>query len=216
MISKSWDQVLKGEYEKTYFKNLIKEVNKLYEEKIVYPKKEDLFKAFKLTDFDKVKVVIIGQDPYHTKGVANGLAFSVNRGVKRPPSLNNIFKELESDLGIKREDNNLEDWARQGVFLINSILTVEEGRPSSHKYLDWEKFTNQVIKEISNNNENIVFILLGNFAKSKAKLIDEKKHLVLKTSHPSFFSCNKGFFGSKIFSKTNAYLKEHNKKTIDF
>ena len=208
----TWYEFLKEELESDYFKNLIKKVKLEYKEKTIYPKYEDIFKAFRLCDINKIKVVIIGQDPYHGENEATGLAFSVEDNIKTPPSLKNIFLELKNDLNIEKTNN----WARQGVFLINSVLTVEKDKPGSHKMLNWERFTDYVIKVISEKKENIVFILLGNYAKSKKNLIDEKKHLIIETTHPSPFSVYRGFFGSKIFSKTNNYLKEKNKNTIDF
>ena len=183
---------------------------------VIYPKYKDIFKAFKLCNIDDVKVVIIGQDPYHGENEATGLAFSVEDNIKTPPSLRNIFIELNDDLKINKTNNSLDNWAKQGVFLINSVLTVEKDKPGSHKFLNWERFTDYVIKVISDKKENIVFILLGNYARSKKPLIDEKKHLIIETTHPSPFSVHRGFFGSKIFSRTNNYLKEKNKNTIDF
>ena len=204
----TWYEFLKEELESDYFKNLIKKVKLEYKEKTIYPKYEDIFKAFRLCDINKIKVVIIGQDPYHGVNQANGLAFSVEDNIKTPPSLKNIFLELKNDLNIEKTNNSLDNWARQGIFLINSVLTVEKDKPGSHKMLNWERFTDYVIKVISEKKENIVFILLGNYAKSKKNLIDEKKHLIIETTHPSPFSVYRGFFGSKIFSKTN----KHNKK----
>ena len=212
----TWYDFLKDELESEEFKKLIKKVKNEYNNKIVYPKYKDIFKAFKLCNIDDIKVVIIGQDPYHGENEATGLAFSVEDNIKTPPSLKNIFIELDSDLNIKKTNNSLDNWAKQGVFLINSVLTVEKDKPGSHKILNWERFTDYVIKIISDKKENIVFILLGNYARSKKYLIDESKHLVIETTHPSPFSVHRGFFGSKIFSRTNAYLKEKNKNTIDF
>ena len=212
----TWYEFLKDELESDYFKELIKKVKLEYKEKTIYPKYEDIFKAFRLCDINKIKVVIIGQDPYHGENEATGLAFSVEDNIKTPPSLKNIFLELKNDLNIEKTNNSLDNWARQGVFLINSVLTVEKDKPGSHKMLNWERFTDYVIKVISEKKENIVFILLGNYAKSKRHLIDEDKHFIIETTHPSPFSVYRGFLGSKIFSKTNNYLKEKNKNTIDF
>ena len=212
----TWYDFLKDELESEEFKKLIKKVKNEYNNKIIYPKYKDIFKAFKLCNIDDIKVVIIGQDPYHGENEATGLAFSVEDNIKTPPSLKNIFIELDSDLNIKKTNNSLDNWAKQGVFLINSVLTVEKDKPGSHKILNWERFTDYVIKVISDKKENIVFILLGNYARSKKPLIDEKKHLIIETTHPSPFSVHRGFFGSKIFSRTNNYLKEKNKNTIDF
>ena len=212
----TWYDFLKEELESDEFKALIRNVKNEYNNKIIYPKYKDIFKAFKLCNIDDVKVVIIGQDPYHGKNEATGLAFSVEDNIKTPPSLRNIFIELNDDLKINKTNNSLDNWAKQGVFLINSVLTVEKDKPGSHKFLNWERFTDYVIKVISDKKENIVFILLGNYARSKKPLIDEKKHLIIETTHPSPFSVHRGFFGSKIFSRTNNYLKEKNKNTIDF
>ena len=212
----TWYDFLKDELESEEFKKLIKKVKNEYNNKIIYPKYKDIFKAFKLCNIDDIKLVIIGQDPYHGENEATGLAFSVEDNIKTPPSLKNIFIELDSDLNIKKTNNSLDNWAKQGVFLINSVLTVEKDKPGSHKILNWERFTDYVIKIISDKKENIVFILLGNYARSKKHLIDESKHLVIETTHPSPFSVHRGFFGSKIFSRTNDYLKEKNKNTIDF
>ena len=212
----TWYDFLKEELESDEFKALIKNVKNEYNNKIIYPKYKDIFKAFKLCNIDDVKVVIIGQDPYHGENEATGLAFSVEDNIKTPPSLRNIFIELNKDLKINKTNNSLDNWAKQGVFLINSVLTVEKDKPGSHKFLNWERFTDYVIKVISDKKENIVFILLGNYARSKKPLIDEKKHLIIETTHPSPFSVHRGFFGSKIFSRTNNYLKEKNKNTIDF
>lgn len=212
----TWYDFLKEELESDEFKALIRNVKNEYNNKIIYPKYKDIFKAFKLCNIDDVKVVIIGQDPYHGENEATGLAFSVEDNIKTPPSLRNIFIELNYDLKINKTNNSLDNWAKQGVFLINSVLTVEKDKPGSHKFLNWERFTDYVIKVISDKKENIVFILLGNYARSKKPLIDEKKHLIIETTHPSPFSVHRGFFGSKIFSRTNNYLKEKNKNTIDF
>ena len=212
----TWYDFLKEELESDEFKALIRNVKNEYNNKIIYPKYKDIFKAFKLCNIDDVKVVIIGQDPYHGENEATGLAFSVEDNIKTPPSLRNIFIELNDDLKINKTNNSLDNWAKQGVFLINSVLTVEKDKPGSHKFLNWERFTDYVIKVISDKKENIVFILLGNYARSKKPLIDEKKHLIIETTHPSPFSVHRGFLGSKIFSRTNNYLKEKNKNTIDF
>lgn len=212
----TWYEFLKEELESDEFKELIKKVKNEYNKKIIYPKYQDIFKAFRLCNIDDIKVVIIGQDPYHGENEATGLAFSVEDNIKTPPSLRNIILELNNDLKVNKTNNSLDNWAKQGVFLINSVLTVEKDKPGSHKMLNWEKFTDYVIKVISDKKENIVFILLGNYARSKKTLIDDKKHLIIETSHPSPFSVYRGFFGSKIFSRTNNYLKEKNKNTIDF
>ena len=177
---------------------------------LIFPNKKDIFKAFKLCSFDEVKVVILGQDPYHRINQANGLAFSVNKKIKIPPSLLNIFKEYSSDLNLKiPKSGNLNEWSQQGVFLLNSILTVEEGKPGSHKDLGWMQFTDKIIEILSEKKINIVFILWGAYAQSKIKLIDAKKHLIITSPHPSPLSAHKGFFGSKPFSKCNKYLKNN-------
>ena len=205
-----WSNFIKEQKSQDYF---IEINNVLMQKDTYFPKFEDVFNAFKLTPYENIKVVIIGQDPYHDDNQAHGLAFSVLNN-KAPKSLQNIFKELNSDLNIVRTETNLTDWAKQGVFLINSTLTVKKHCPNSHKDIGWQIFTDNVIKEIEKNDNTIVYILLGNFAQSKKKLITNKHHYIIETSHPSFFSCNKGFFGSKIFSRTNTILKENNVKPI--
>lgn len=216
MFNNSWDKILKEEMNKEYFIELKKFIIKERQIKNIYPPAEDLFNAFKLTEFNNIKVVILGQDPYHEKGEAMGLAFSVREGIKIPPSLMNIFKELYNDLEIKRTKTDLSDWARQGVFLLNTVLTVEEGKPNSHKDKGWEIFTDEVIKKISSLKENIVFILWGNNARVKENTIDKNKHYIICSPHPSPFSANKGFFGSKPFSKTNKYLDSKSINIINF
>lgn len=201
-----WDFFIKQEQDKDYFKNIN---NILQNKDSYYPKYEDVYNAFKLTKYNDIKVVIIGQDPYHEENQAHGLAFSVLNN-KAPKSLQNIFKELYSDLNIKRTNTNLSDWAKQGVFLINSTLTVKKHEANSHKNIGWQIFTDNVIKEIEKNDNIIVYILLGTFAQSKKTLISNKNHYIIETSHPSFFSCNKGFFGSKIFSRCNKILTNNN------
>lgn len=201
-----WDLFIKQEQDKDYFKNI---KNILQNKDSYYPKYEDVYNAFKLTKYNDIKVVIIGQDPYHEENQAHGLAFSVLNN-KAPKSLQNIFKELYSDLNIKRTNTNLSDWAKQGVFLINSTLTVKKHEANSHKNIGWQTFTDNVIKEIEKNDNIIVYILLGTFAQSKKTLISNKNHYIIETSHPSFFSCNKGFFGSKIFSRCNEILTNNN------
>lgn len=183
----------------------------------IFPPKEEIFRAFSLTPINTVKVVILGQDPYHGQGEANGLAFSVNKDISIPPSLKNIYKELNSDLGLDiPKHGDLTAWAKQGVLLLNSILTVEKDKPGSHRKIGWEEYTDSLIKGISDRRENVVFILWGKYAESKKILIDESKHLILVSPHPSPFSARKGFFGSKPFSKTNAYLIKNNIEPIDW
>lgn len=216
MFKNSWDEVLTEEMNKSYFnhiKNFIKEERK---NKTIFPLKEDLFNAFILTDFKDIKVVILGQDPYHGEKEAMGLSFSVRKGVRTPPSLRNIFKELNDDLGIVRDNTDLSDWAEQGVFLLNTVLTVEKDKANSHKDIGWEIFTDYVIKQINDKLENVVFILWGRQARDKKRLITNSSHYIIESAHPSPLSAYNGFFGSKPFSKTNEFLKEHNKKEIEF
>lgn len=217
MIGNSWDEILKGEYQKDYFKNIAMFINKEYREKTIFPPKSNILRAFKLTDYDNVKVVILGQDPYHGINEANGLAFSVSKGVRLPPSLQNIYKELYNDLGITVSTNgDLEKWAKEGVLLLNSVFTVEKDKPASHKNIGWEQFSDEVIKKVNEKTTPVVFILWGNFAKSKAKYITNPIHLVITSPHPSPFSAYSGFFGSKPFSRTNEFLRKNNIKEIDW
>lgn len=216
MINKKWDVVLKPEFESDYFKKLGMFVKKEYSKKRVYPKYSDIFNALRFTDYDAVKVVILGQDPYHGFNEAHGLSFSVLEGVKRPPSLDNIFKELYDDLGIKRSDNNLKDWADQGVLLLNSIMTVVADRPLSHKGMGWEIFTDNVIKYLNNREKPVVFILWGSFARSKKELITNKRHYIIESAHPSPLSASRGFFGSKPFSKCNDFLVKNGMEKINW
>ena len=209
-----WTEILEPIKKTEYFKNLWQKVEKEYEAEKCFPPKEQIFRALELTPFDKVKVVIIGQDPYHNDDQANGLCFSVSENVKTPPSLKNIFTELKEDLGIERTQNELDDWAEQGVLLLNATLTVKAHEPNSHKDLGWEKFTDFIIEEISAKKENVIFVLWGAFAQKKVSLIDETKHFIVKSAHPSPFSVYRGFYGSKPFSKINDYLKSKNKQTI--
>lgn len=217
MIGNNWDNILKEEYKKDYFKNIVMFINKEYKEKTIFPPKSSILRAFKLTDYDDVKVVILGQDPYHGVNEANGLAFSVSKGVRLPPSLQNIYKELRDDLGIEVSTNgDLEKWAREGVLLLNSVFTVEKDKPASHKDIGWEQFSDEVIKKVNEKKTPVVFILWGNFAKSKAKYITNNIHLVITSPHPSPFSAYSGFFGSKPFSRTNEFLRKNNIKEIDW
>ena len=217
MIGNKWDELLKEEYQKDYFHELMNFVKEEYKTKTVYPKQTEVFNAFRYTDFDNVKVVILGQDPYHGPNQAEGLSFSVSNEVLKPPSLQNIFKELESDLQIPfPKHNSLKPWAKEGVLLLNAVLTVEEHNPTSHKNHGWETFTDDVIKIINEKQTSVVFILWGSFARSKKSLITNPKHLIIESSHPSPFSCNYGFFGSRPFSRTNKFLRENNIKEIDF
>ena len=217
-IEESWKNILKEEFGKVYFQQI---VTFLKAEKsagrIIYPPGPLIFNAFNKTPFSKVEVVLLGQDPYHNKGQAHGLSFSVPDGIPKPPSLINIFKELENDLGIPPPKNgNLEKWATQGVLLLNASLTVRQNEPASHSKIGWLQFTDTVISKISENKQGIVFLLWGKFAQEKQSLIDETKHYVLKAAHPSPFSAERGFFGCKHFSKTNELLVLQHKKPIDW
>ncbi len=214
MIGNDWDIILKEIYNKEYFNKIKEKVRYEYQHKTIFPPANKVFSALRLTPYKDVSVVILGQDPYHGIGEANGLCFSVNHGIKMPPSLNNIYKELYNDLGIKRTDTDLSDWASQGVLLLNSVLTVEKDKPASHKFIGWKTFTDEIIMKLNEHETPIVFILWGNFAKSKIKYITNSKHLIISSSHPSPFSVNYGFFGSKPFSKTNEFLKKNNLKEI--
>ena len=217
LVGNNWDKILDEEYHKEYFKKIVKFINKEYKEKEIFPPKPRILRALSLTDYDDVKVVILGQDPYHGVGEANGLAFAVSNGVKLPPSLKNIYKELYDDMGIPVSNvGNLECWAKEGVLLLNAVLTVEKDKPASHKNLGWENFTDAIIKKLNEKDTPIVFILWGNFARSKKAFITSPKHLVIESTHPSPFSANNGFFGSKPFSKTNKFLRENNIKEIDW
>jgi uracil-DNA glycosylase len=217
MTNNKWDEVLATEYNQDYFKKIVDFVNKSYKEKKIFPPKNYILRALSLTDYDKVKVVILGQDPYHGVGEANGLSFSVNKGVRLPPSLKNIYKELYDDLGITISTNgDLTCWAKEGVLLLNSVLTVEKDRAASHKNIGWELYTDAIIKKLNERKEPLVFILWGNFARSKKEYITNPSHLIIESAHPSPFSAYYGFFGSKPFSRTNNFLKEHNIKEIDW
>lgn len=215
-IEPTWARELESFFQDSSWEKLSSFIREEYKNKKIYPNPKDLFKAFWLTPFNEVKVVILGQDPYHGAGQAEGLCFSVPEGVQVPPSLQNIYKEIADDVGIHKDFKNghLENWAIQGVFLLNAILTVVASSPASHKEKGWEKFTDFVIQTISEKHEYIVFMLWGNYARSKKVLIDTSKHLVLEAPHPSPFSAHNGFFGSKHFSKCNAYLKKHGKQEI--
>ena len=216
-IEASWKKMLQDEFGKEYFTKLREFVKGEYQHAIVYPAPKNIFRAFELCPFDKVEVVILGQDPYHGPKQANGLCFAVSEGVPLPPSLQNIFKEIESDLGKKlvHKTGDLERWANQGVLLLNATLTVKARTAGSHQGKGWEEFTDAVIRKLSEERENLVFILWGNYAKAKGAHIDRTRHLVIESAHPSPFSATR-FFGSKPFSKTNEYLKEHNKKPIQW
>lgn len=214
----TWEQVIKIEKKKDYFKKLMLDIDEKYKTSIVYPKYENIFKAFELTSLDSLKVVILGQDPYHGEGQAQGLAFSTPKEIKNPPSMVNILKEINQDLQKEStcSDGDLTSWAKQGVLLLNTILTVEKSKPKSHHKLGWEIFTDNIIKYINENCKDIVFLLWGTPAISKSKLIDEKKHHILTSVHPSPLSAYRGFLGCKHFSQTNEILKSLNKTTIDW
>lgn len=216
MINKNWDIILKDELKNDYFKKLGVFVKNEYKNKICYPQYKDIFNALRYTDYDEVKVVILGQDPYHGENEAHGLSFSVRDNVKRPPSLINIFKELENDLGIKKMNNDLTNWAKQGVLLLNSIMSVVKDTPLSHKEKGWEIFTDNIIKLLNEREEPIVFILWGGYARSKKKLITNKNHYIVESVHPSPLSAYNGFFGSRPFSKTNNFLISKNIIPIDW
>ena len=216
MINKKWDIVLKDDFESPYFEKLGIFVKNEYKHKIIYPEYRDIFNALRYTDYDDVKVVILGQDPYHGEHEAHGLSFSVKEGVPMPPSLRNIFKELKDDIGVYRTQTDLTDWAKQGVLLLNSIMTVVKDTPLSHKDKGWEIFTDNVIKKLGEREKPIVFILWGNYARSKKDLIKNKNHLIIENVHPSPLSASRGFFGSKPFSKTNAFLEKNGISKINW
>jgi uracil-DNA glycosylase len=220
-IEESWKAVLNNEFSRSYFKDLSNFVKEEYKTGVVYPKPQNVFRAFELCPFQDTKVVIIGQDPYHGQGQANGLCFAVGGEgqpeITIPPSLQNIFKEIESDLGFAPDRNgDLSRWAKQGILLLNATLTVRANTPGSHQKKGWEEFTDSVIEKLSHEKENIVFILWGNYAKKKGEKIDRARHLVLEAQHPSPFSAYNGFFGSKHFSKTNKYLRDKGLGEIDW
>jgi uracil-DNA glycosylase len=216
-ISTSWRKNLKEEFKKDYFLKLMTFVQDAYKTTLVYPKATDIFNAFNACSFEDIRVIIIGQDPYHGAGQAHGLCFSVNEGIALPPSLKNIFKEIQSDIGIAPpKSGNLQRWAEQGVLMLNATLTVEANTPGSHQKKGWEEFTDAIIQKLSDENESLVFILWGAYAQKKGKIIDPQKHLILQSAHPSPFSAYSGFFGNKHFSKTNAYLKSIGAKEIEW
>ena len=217
-IESSWKEVLQDEFRKPYFKQIVEHLKtEKAQGKTIYPAGSNIFHAFDATPFNQVKVVILGQDPYHGPGQAHGLSFSVQPGVPPPPSLVNIYKELHADVGIPIPNHGyLEKWATQGVLLLNASLTVRAGEPMSHSKIGWEKFTNTVIETVSKGKEHVVFLLWGKFAQEKAALIDGNKHCLLKSAHPSPLSAKTGFFGNHHFSKTNTFLMEHGIDPIDW
>ena len=208
MINPGWDKILEQEMKKDYFKKLGNFVKEEYKNKTCYPDYVNIFNALRYTDYNDVKVVILGQDPYHGVGEAHGLSFSVLPGVKRPPSLDNIFKELYDDLGVIRTNNCLSDWAKEGVLLLNAIMTVEKDKPLSHKEKGWEQFTDSIIKILNDREKPVIFLLWGSFARSKKVLITNSRHHIIESPHPSPLSAYRGFFGSKPFSKINKYLEK--------
>lgn len=214
MINKKWDMILKNEFQKEYFKQLGIFVKKEYQSAIVFPEYKNVFNALRYTDYDEVKVVILGQDPYHGDGEAHGLSFSVREGIPMPPSLQNIFKELEDDLGIKRTTSDLTDWAKDGVLLLNSIMTVVRNKPLSHKGKGWEIFTDTIIQKLNEREKPVVFILWGSYARSKKALITSPRHKIIESVHPSPLSSYRGFFGSKPFSTANKFLQNHGMEGI--
>ncbi len=216
-IAEDWKKALKEELGKPYFEELMKKVEQAYEEQTIYPPKDEVFNAFAYTPLDKVRVVIIGQDPYHNEGEAEGLCFSVKKGVTIPPSLRNIYKELETDMGyVPSEHGSLVKWANQGVLLLNTVLTVEANQANSHKGWGWETFTDAVIQVVNKVDAPIVFILWGKPAQTKGKVLTNKKHLILQAPHPSPLSSYRGFFGSKPFSQVNTFLNENGMQEIDW
>ena len=216
-IEQSWKEHLTSEFDKSYFRTLTDFVRQEYATRTIYPKGSLIFNAFDKTPFDRVKVVILGQDPYHEPGQAHGLCFSVNEGIALPPSLQNIYKELEDDMGIpQRTSGNLEHWAEQGVLLLNATLTVRAHQAGSHQHRGWEEFTDAVIHRVAEEKEHVVFILWGAYAQKKGEFIDLLKHRVLKSAHPSPLSSYRGFFGSKPFSKTNHYLTQIGRTPINW
>lgn len=217
MLGNDWDNVLKEEFDKEYFKIILDQIKSEYNTKVIYPKRSEIFKAFRITSYNDTKVVILGQDPYHGEGQAEGLSFSVKKGIPKPPSLKNIFKELKDDVGCDiPDDGSLLEWANRGVLLLNAVLTVEENKPASHKYIGWETFTDEVIKKLNEKTTPVVFILWGAFARNKKKYITNSRHLIVESAHPSPFSAYSGFFGSKPFSKTNDFLIKNNILPVDW
>lgn len=217
MIGNDWDIKLKKVFESENFNKFLNVVKNEYKNNICYPKYENIFNSLKLTSYSETKIVILGQDPYHGEGEAHGLSFSVQDGIPCPPSLKNIYKELNDDLGIDNKNNgNLTSWAKEGVLLLNSILTVKKDTPLSHKDLGWQLLTDHIIKLLNVKDTPVVFILWGNYARSKKNLITNKKHLIIESTHPSPFSARYGFFGSRPFSKANAFLKKNNIKEVNF
>lgn len=215
-LESSWKELLKDEFDKPYFKTLSKFIHDEYKNDTIYPPPKFIFNALDSLPVDKVKVIILGQDPYHGPGQAHGLSFSVPDGIALPPSLKNIYKEMQSDIGKLPQSGNLEHWAKEGVLLLNATLTVRAHQAGSHQNKGWEQFTDAIIHHLATSRENLVFILWGSYAQKKGSFIDSTKHLVIKSVHPSPLSAYNGFFGSRPFSQTNAYLISHNKPPIDW
>jgi len=214
MINKNWDIILKDEFQKPYFRKLGIFVKQEYKNKQIFPPYEHIFDALRFTDYDEVKVVILGQDPYHGDCEAHGLSFSVHNNIKTPPSLINILKELKNDLNITRTESDLTNWAQQGVLLLNSIMTVEKDKPLSHKNKGWEIFTDTIIQKLNERDEPVIFVLWGSYARSKKEYITNKQHIILESVHPSPLSASRGFFGSSPFSKINNNLISRGKTPI--
>lgn len=216
-LSNDWSLLLAEEFKKPYYQQLRATLLEEYQSHVIYPEQHEIFNALSYTSFQDTKVIILGQDPYHGPGQAHGLSFSVKPGVKTPPSLQNIYKELHDDIGCEFPNHGyLVEWAKQGVLLLNAVLTVRSGQPNSHKALGWENFTAKIIEALNQREEPLVFILWGRFAQQKEQLITSTRHLIIKSPHPSPFSANIGFFGSKPFSRTNAFLREIGSKEIDW
>lgn len=217
VFGNDWDEVLKEEIEKPYFQQLMTWLDQEYAEEVVYPPRELLFQAFRLTPYAEVKAVILGQDPYHGAGQAEGLSFSVMPGVRVPPSLRNIYIELKEDIHVPTPNHgSLVQWGKEGVLLLNTALTVRESKPASHRGKGWEQFTDAVIHALNNRKESMVFLLWGNHAAEKESFINQERHLVIRSAHPSPFAARKGFFGSKPFSRTNQFLEEQGERPIDW
>lgn len=217
ILKNDWQHILNSEFEAAYYLRLRQQLLKEYSEEIVFPNKHDIFNALHLTAYDATKIVILGQDPYHGEGQAHGLSFSVKAGIKPPPSLQNIFKELKEDLGYEIPNHGfLESWAQEGVLLLNTVLTVRQGEPNSHKGLGWENFTDKIISMLNKRQKPVVFILWGKHAQDKEGLITEKQHHIIKSPHPSPFSSHRGFFGSRPFSRANEFLEANSLGCVDW
>ncbi|MEG0264901.1 MAG: uracil-DNA glycosylase [Erysipelotrichaceae bacterium] len=213
----NWDTIIKAETMQPYYQTMMKRLDEEYKEKVIYPPKDELFTCFKECPYDNLKVIILGQDPYHQKGQAHGLAFSVKEGMKLPPSLRNIYQELQEDMNIKTSTSGyLLPWAKQGVLMMNAIMSVEDSHPASHKDIGWNIFTDHILMKLNNYDQPLVFFLWGNFAIEKAKVITNPKHLCIKSAHPSPLSAYRGFFHSHPFSQANKFLEENGRESIDW